>query len=222
MPYLVHGGLAGFLILHPGKGIIQLFDFIHGFCQQGFMRVALRILRERLRLRGLVPGSLCQFRLHGLQIHQGLLQVGREQPFLFQARKGFHQFPGNLLHFRHLGGNLRLLLGRGAGQFQLPFSEVHQFFTHLFDRFHGVRRSGLVRHLVQRRRNFMHAGNAFLGQGKMGVLGKCGGRHADGSAQADERNCFIHDGKAFPVRKNTFSPFSRQWRLLSRPLNRTI
>ena len=64
----------------------------------------------------------------------------------------------------------------------------------------------------------MHAGNALPGQGKMGVLGKCGGCYANGSAQADGSNNFIHDTEAFPVWKNTFSSFPRQWRLLSRPL----
>jgi hypothetical protein len=56
----------------------------------------------------------------------------------------------------------------------------------------------------------MHAGNALFGQGKMGVLGKCGGRHADGSAQADESNCVIHDMEAISSRKDTSSFISRQ------------
>ena len=56
------------------------------------MRVALRILRERLRLLSLIPGSLRQLLLNRLLIRQGFLQIGRKQTFLLQTGQRFYQF----------------------------------------------------------------------------------------------------------------------------------
>ena len=156
-------------------------------------------MRAALFYGSLVFGSLRQFRLNGLQIHQGFLQVRSKQVFLFETGKGFHQFSGNFLYFHHLCRNLGLFLGSGAGQLQLPFSQVHQLFMHFLDGFHRGGSSGLIRHLVHCGGDFLHAGHALLGQGSMGILGKCRRRDAGCRAQADESNCVIHGMEAFPL-----------------------